>query len=154
MHGQRTVSVGVDDFGESGTIEELYAKYGLLPEQIVNFALVASSLQSGVGDGQRVSQAGYDRSSMTVNHLHEDPGTDEGRLLAWVFENVPIEETSIGFLAREMDWPERRVWAALQELCRNGITATARRLGCSDRKVMNQAAVFVGSFAPVVFPLA
>lgn len=44
VFGQRTVSVGVDSFGESGTIPEVYSRHGLLPGQIVNAALVASSL--------------------------------------------------------------------------------------------------------------
>ena len=39
--GQRVVPVGVDDFGESGTLQELYGRFGLLPGQIVNAALVA-----------------------------------------------------------------------------------------------------------------
>jgi pyruvate dehydrogenase E1 component len=33
--------VGVDDFGQSGSIPELYGLFDLLPEQLVNAALVA-----------------------------------------------------------------------------------------------------------------
>lgn len=44
VFGQKTVSVGVDAFGESGTIPEVYSRHGLLPGQIVNAALVGSSL--------------------------------------------------------------------------------------------------------------
>jgi pyruvate dehydrogenase E1 component len=39
--GQRVVPVGVDRFGESGTIEQLYEAFGLLPDQIVNSAIAA-----------------------------------------------------------------------------------------------------------------
>ncbi|MYB45188.1 MAG: pyruvate dehydrogenase [Acidimicrobiia bacterium] len=41
VYGQRLVPVGVDDFGESGTIPELYERFGLRAEQVVNSALVA-----------------------------------------------------------------------------------------------------------------
>jgi pyruvate dehydrogenase E1 component len=41
VFGARTVPVGVDQFGQSGTIRELYEVFDLLPEQIVNAALVA-----------------------------------------------------------------------------------------------------------------
>ena len=41
VYGQRVVPVGVDDFGESGTIPELYERFGLLADQMVNSALVA-----------------------------------------------------------------------------------------------------------------
>ena len=41
VFGQRTVSVGVDSFGQSGSIDELYGLFGLTAEQIVNAALVA-----------------------------------------------------------------------------------------------------------------
>lgn len=41
VYGQRVVPIGVDRFGESGAIEELYGAFGLLPDQIVNAALVA-----------------------------------------------------------------------------------------------------------------
>ncbi|MEM8905031.1 MAG: pyruvate dehydrogenase, partial [Actinomycetota bacterium] len=40
--GQPVVPVGVDDFGQSGTVEDLYGLFGLLPDQIVNAALVAA----------------------------------------------------------------------------------------------------------------
>lgn len=43
VFGQRTVPVGVDAFGQSGTISELYGLFGLRPEQLVNAALVALS---------------------------------------------------------------------------------------------------------------
>lgn len=41
VHGARVVPVGVDDFGQSGTIADLYGVFDLLPEQLVNAALVA-----------------------------------------------------------------------------------------------------------------
>jgi pyruvate dehydrogenase E1 component len=41
VFGQRVVPVGVDEFGQSGSIRELYRVFDLLPEQIVNAALVA-----------------------------------------------------------------------------------------------------------------
>ena len=41
VFGTRVVPVGVDDFGQSGSIPELYATFDLLPEQLVNAALVA-----------------------------------------------------------------------------------------------------------------
>ena len=41
VFGARTVPVGVDAFGQSGSIAELYGAFDLLPEQIVNAALVA-----------------------------------------------------------------------------------------------------------------
>ncbi len=41
VFGQRMVPIGVDRFGESGTITDLYGAMGLLPEQIVNSALMA-----------------------------------------------------------------------------------------------------------------
>jgi pyruvate dehydrogenase E1 component len=41
VFGAPTIPVGVDAFGQSGTIEELYRAFDLLPEQIVNAALVA-----------------------------------------------------------------------------------------------------------------
>jgi len=44
VFGQRVVPIGVDRFGESGTIRDLYAAMGFLPEQIVNSALVALEL--------------------------------------------------------------------------------------------------------------
>jgi len=43
VFGARTVPVGVDRFGQSGTISELYEVFDLLPAQIVNAALVALS---------------------------------------------------------------------------------------------------------------
>ncbi|MFM8001591.1 MAG: pyruvate dehydrogenase, partial [Actinomycetota bacterium] len=43
VFGARTVPVGVDEFGQSGTIAELYATFDLLPEQLVNAALLALS---------------------------------------------------------------------------------------------------------------
>jgi pyruvate dehydrogenase E1 component len=41
VFGARTVPVGVDEFGQSGSIEDLYELFDLLPEQIVTAALVA-----------------------------------------------------------------------------------------------------------------
>ncbi|MEN8234685.1 MAG: 1-deoxy-D-xylulose-5-phosphate synthase N-terminal domain-containing protein [Actinomycetota bacterium] len=41
VFGQRVVPIGVDRFGESGTINDLYGAMGFLPDQIVNSALVA-----------------------------------------------------------------------------------------------------------------
>jgi pyruvate dehydrogenase E1 component len=43
VFGARVVPVGVDDFGQSGNIPELYGVHDLLPEQIVNAALGAVS---------------------------------------------------------------------------------------------------------------
>lgn len=43
VHGSRVVPVGVDEFGQSGSIAELYGVFDLLPEQLVNAALVAVS---------------------------------------------------------------------------------------------------------------
>jgi pyruvate dehydrogenase E1 component len=40
VFGQRVVPVGVDEFGQSGAIVELYEAFDLLPEQIANAALV------------------------------------------------------------------------------------------------------------------
>ena len=44
MFGTRVVPVGVDGFGQSGTIAELYRAFDLLPEQLVNAALVGLQL--------------------------------------------------------------------------------------------------------------
>ncbi len=41
VFGQRVVPVGVDRFGESGTIPELFHSFGLEPEQLVTAAIVA-----------------------------------------------------------------------------------------------------------------
>lgn len=41
VFGQRVVPVGVDAFGQSGSISQLYGAFDLLPEQLVNAALVA-----------------------------------------------------------------------------------------------------------------
>jgi pyruvate dehydrogenase E1 component len=43
VFGQRVVPIGVDRFGESGTIAELYGSFGLLPGQIATAGLVAIS---------------------------------------------------------------------------------------------------------------
>lgn len=43
VFGQRVLPVGVDDFGQSGSISELYELFDLLPEQIATAALVALS---------------------------------------------------------------------------------------------------------------
>ncbi|MEO1061096.1 MAG: 1-deoxy-D-xylulose-5-phosphate synthase N-terminal domain-containing protein [Actinomycetota bacterium] len=42
VRGQPVVPIGVDEFGQSGTVEDLYGLFGLLPDQIVNAALVAT----------------------------------------------------------------------------------------------------------------
>jgi pyruvate dehydrogenase E1 component len=44
VFGTNVVPVGVDEFGQSGSIPELYDVFGLLPEQLVNAALVALEL--------------------------------------------------------------------------------------------------------------
>ena len=41
VFGTRVVPVGVDEFGQSGSIGDVYGTFDLLPEQIVNAALVA-----------------------------------------------------------------------------------------------------------------
>jgi len=41
VFGTRVVPVGVDAFGQSGSVAELYEAFDLLPEQLVNAALVA-----------------------------------------------------------------------------------------------------------------
>ena len=41
VFGTRVVPVGVDEFGQSGSIVDLYRHFDLLPEQLVNAALVA-----------------------------------------------------------------------------------------------------------------
>ncbi|MDF1596004.1 MAG: 1-deoxy-D-xylulose-5-phosphate synthase N-terminal domain-containing protein [Acidimicrobiia bacterium] len=46
VFGQRVMPIGVDRFGESGTIDELYESFGLLPDQIVNAAVAAVNLRS------------------------------------------------------------------------------------------------------------
>ncbi len=43
VFGARLLPVGVDSFGQSGTIRELYREFDLTSEQIVNAALVATS---------------------------------------------------------------------------------------------------------------
>lgn len=43
VYGQRTVPIGVDRFGESGTIQELYEAFGFLPHQVATAGLVALS---------------------------------------------------------------------------------------------------------------
>ena len=43
VFGQRTVPVGVDQFGQSGSVHDLYERFDLLPEQITNAALLALS---------------------------------------------------------------------------------------------------------------
>lgn len=43
VFGQRVVPVGVDEYGESGSIVELYERFDLLPEQITNAALLNSA---------------------------------------------------------------------------------------------------------------
>jgi pyruvate dehydrogenase E1 component len=41
VFGARVVPVGVDEFGQSGTIPDLYRTFDLTGDQIVNAALVA-----------------------------------------------------------------------------------------------------------------
>ena len=41
VFGTRVMPVGVDEFGQSGSIVDLYQHFDLLPEQLVNAALVA-----------------------------------------------------------------------------------------------------------------
>ena len=41
VFGAPAVAVGVDSFGQSGSVAELYEVFDLLPGQIVNAALVA-----------------------------------------------------------------------------------------------------------------
>ena len=41
VFGQRVVTVGVDEFGQSGALADVYRHVGLMPDQIVNAALVA-----------------------------------------------------------------------------------------------------------------
>lgn len=43
VFGQRVIPIGVDRFGESGTIEELYESFGLLAGQIVNTGIAAAN---------------------------------------------------------------------------------------------------------------
>jgi pyruvate dehydrogenase E1 component len=43
VFGTRVVPVGVDEFGQSGAIQDLYRAFDLTPEQIVNAALLATS---------------------------------------------------------------------------------------------------------------
>lgn len=44
VFGQRVLPVGVDEFGQSGSIADLYRHFDLLPEQITSAALVAGAL--------------------------------------------------------------------------------------------------------------
>jgi len=44
VFGQRVFPIGVDRFGESGTIDELYESFGMLPDQIVNAGITATNL--------------------------------------------------------------------------------------------------------------
>jgi pyruvate dehydrogenase E1 component len=41
VFGQRLIPVGVDEFGQSGSITDLYRHFDLLPDQIANASLVA-----------------------------------------------------------------------------------------------------------------
>jgi pyruvate dehydrogenase E1 component len=43
VFGTRTVPVGVDEFGQSGRIADLYRAFDLTAEQIANAALLAVS---------------------------------------------------------------------------------------------------------------
>ena len=42
VHGSPVIPLGVDDFGQSGTIADLYRRFDLAPDAIVNAALVAA----------------------------------------------------------------------------------------------------------------
>jgi pyruvate dehydrogenase E1 component len=44
VYGQRAVPIGVDRFGESGTIHELYESFGFLAHQVATAGLVALNL--------------------------------------------------------------------------------------------------------------
>jgi pyruvate dehydrogenase E1 component len=44
VFGQRTLPVGVDQFGQSGAIVDLYDAFDLLPAHITNAALTALTL--------------------------------------------------------------------------------------------------------------
>jgi len=41
VFGQRVVPIGVDSFGQSGSIIDLYEIFDMLPEQIANAALLS-----------------------------------------------------------------------------------------------------------------
>ena len=43
VFGTRLLPVGVDEFGQSGTIPDLYRSFDLTAEQITNAALVATA---------------------------------------------------------------------------------------------------------------
>jgi pyruvate dehydrogenase E1 component len=47
VFGAPVVPVGVDEFGQSGSIPELYGVFDLLPDQLVNAALVALTRRDG-----------------------------------------------------------------------------------------------------------
>jgi pyruvate dehydrogenase E1 component len=42
VHGPPVIPLGVDEFGQSGTIADLYRRFHLAPEAIVNAALLAA----------------------------------------------------------------------------------------------------------------
>jgi pyruvate dehydrogenase E1 component len=44
VFGQPVFPIGVDRFGESGTIDELYESFGMLPDQVVNAGIAATNL--------------------------------------------------------------------------------------------------------------
>ena len=63
VFGARVVPVGVDDFGQSGSIVDLYRNFDLLPDQLVNAALVAS----GVTETHR--SGGAPQLGLTMNSV-------------------------------------------------------------------------------------
>jgi pyruvate dehydrogenase E1 component len=42
VHGSSVVPLGIDEFGQSGTIADLYRRFDLAPEAITNAALLAT----------------------------------------------------------------------------------------------------------------
>ena len=61
--------VGVDEFGQSGSIPELYGVFDLLPEQIVNAALVAPSVN--------LTRSGWERADPVDRRAHDVAGAEE-----------------------------------------------------------------------------
>ena len=51
VFGAPVVPVGVDGFGQSGSIAELYGLFDLLPDQLVNAALLALARARADGAG-------------------------------------------------------------------------------------------------------
>ncbi|MDQ1373313.1 MAG: pyruvate dehydrogenase component, partial [Actinomycetota bacterium] len=42
VHGAPVVPLGVDEFGQSGTITDLYRRFDLAPDAIANAAFIAT----------------------------------------------------------------------------------------------------------------